>query len=158
MVGVAEGDEIVVPGVGAGHQDGEIVRLRAGVYEITDFEFAGHLRGELLGIQRDLRVQIDRGGVVDRLVLPVRGLHHFRVAVPDADGDDAAEAVEIAAAGFVEEILRLAFDDGDRLLVVMENRRIHELVAEREDFLRRRSVVGLRGVIEWRERGHGGED
>jgi hypothetical protein len=41
----------------------------------------------------------------------------FGVAVADGDGVDAAKAVEVAATGFVEEVLHFAFDGHEGVFV-----------------------------------------
>ena len=92
-------------------------------------------------------MQINRGGVLQRFVLLVRRGDDVRMAMADADGDDAAEAVEIAFAGFVPDILHLALHDHDRLLVVEKDAGVQELLAQGEHFLGGRAGVGLRLMV-----------
>ncbi len=118
MVGVAQGDDVVVARVGARHEEGEVVGLGTGVHEIADLQVAGHLRGEGGGVFGDLRLEVDRGRVLERGGLIVRGGDDLRMTMADADGDNAAEAVEVALAGLVPDILHAALHEHDRFFVV----------------------------------------
>ena len=151
MVGVAQRDHVVVAGVGARHEHGEVVRFRAGVDEVADLELARHLRGELLGVLGDVRVQIDRGGMLEELVLLPRRFDDVGMTMPDADGDDAAEGVEVTPAALVPDVLHFAFHEGERLFVVEEDARVQELLAQAVDLVGRRAGVGLRLVVEGRQ-------
>ena len=130
MVGVAEGDHVEIPRISAGHQEREVVRLGAGVDKIADIEIAGEPGRQGSGVEGDVRVQVDRGRVLEGFVLAVRGGHDMRVTMPDAHGDDPAKTIEIPAAFFVEEVLSTAGHDHQRLPVIMVNRRVHELPPE----------------------------
>ena len=57
-----------------------------------------------------------------------------RMTMTDADGDDAAEPVEITPARFVPDILHLSFHEHERLFVIEKNSRVQELFAQREHF------------------------
>ena len=50
--------------------------------------------------------------------------------MPHAHRHDAAETIEIALARFVPDVLHPTFDDHERLFVIEENSRIHELLAK----------------------------
>jgi hypothetical protein len=65
------------------------------------------------------------------------------VAVADADSRDAAEAVEVAFASVVPDVLHFALHDHDGLLVVEEEAGVEELLALRED--RGGGRAGVRG-------------
>ena len=70
VITIAQGDDIEIAGVGARHQQREIVRLGAGIDEVTNLQVARHFGGQLLGVFGDVRVQINRGGMLQRFVLP----------------------------------------------------------------------------------------
>ena len=135
VVGIAQRDHVVIAGVSARHQQREIVGFGAGVDEVADFQIARHFRGELLGVFGDVRVQINRGGMLQHFVLLVGSVDHVRMAMTDADGDDAAETVEITPAIFIPDILPLAFHDHDRLFVIEEDAGIQELLAQLQHFV-----------------------
>jgi hypothetical protein len=117
-VAVAEDDYLVATRGGLGGVDGRVVGLRAAVGEEGFFETAGRDLVELLGEVGLRLVGVERGGVLDGAHLLDDGLGHLRVCVADADGEDAAEAVEVAVALVVPDVLPLAADERERLLVV----------------------------------------
>ena len=57
------------------------------------------------------------------------------MAMAHADRHDAAEAVEIALARFVPDVLHLALDEHERLLVVEKDAGVQELFAQRQHFV-----------------------
>ena len=71
--------------------------------------------------------------------------------MPDADGDDSAEAIEIAAAFFVKNILSLAFHQHHRLFVIEENAGIEKFAAELQNFIGGGAGVGFWLMIERRQ-------
>ena len=80
-------------------------------------------------------MQIDRGGVlVEFALFGARG-NDVRMAVTDANGDDTAEAVEVALALFVPDVLSVAFHDHERLFIIEEDAGVHELLAQHENLL-----------------------
>ena len=89
--------------------------------------------------------------MLQRFVLFVGGGDNIRMTMADADRDDSAERIEIAPAGFVPDVLHLPLHDHERLLVVEKNSRIQELLAQLEHFIRRRSGIFLRLMVEWWE-------
>ena len=147
MIRIAQRDHVVVAAVSARHHQREIVRFRTGVDEIADLEIARHFRGELLGIFGDVRMQINRRGMLQRFVLPVRRFDHVRMTMPDAHRHDSRKRIEVTPPGFVEEILHPALDEHDWLFVVEKNSRIEELLAQSQDFIGGRAVVRLRLII-----------
>ena len=151
MVGVAQRNHVVVAGVSARHEEGEIVRFRAGVDEIADLEFTRHLCGQLLGVLRHVRVQINRGGMLQQFVLFPGRLHHIGVTMADANRDDATKRIEVTPPGFVPDVLHLSFHEHERLFVIEKNSRIQKLFAQAQDFVRGRAGVGLRLMMERRQ-------
>src|SRR5579871_1792173 len=67
-------------------------------------------------------------------VLLVRSRDDVGMAVADTDGDDAADAVEVAFAGFVPDVLHGALDEHEGRLVVEKDAGVYELFAQCEDF------------------------
>jgi len=53
-----------------------------------------------------------------------------RSSVGNTHGDDAGEGVEVPSAGLVVQVLLLAGGDHHRVLVEVEDGRVHELVSE----------------------------
>ena len=146
VVRVAHGDHVEVARMEPCHRDGEIIRLGAAVHEVGDVEPLGHFRRELLGEQREVRVQVDRRRVLQRVGLLLDARGDLRVAVAAAHRHDAAEHVEVAAARLVEEPLHVALDDHERFTIEREDRRVRVLLAHRGDFGARGTVVAARLV------------
>ncbi len=129
VIAVAQRDDLEVPSPGARHQQRQVVRLRAGIDEITNLEFAGHLCRQGAAKFGNVRVQIDGGGMLQRFVLLAHRFEHVRMTMADADGGDAGEAVEIAPAFFVPDILAFAFHQHQRLFIKMKKRWIEKFFA-----------------------------
>ena len=91
-------------------------------------------------------MQIDGRDVLQPADLLADLFDDLRMTMADGDGDDAGEAVEVLLAGFVPEVLHLAFDDQQRVLVVGEQARREILLAQGEDFGLGRAGVGFRFV------------
>ena len=89
-------------------------------------------------------MQINCRGVLQRLVLLRRSRDDMRMAMAHADRHDAAKPVKITLALIVPDVLHLALDEHDRLFVVEEDARVHELLALREHFGGGRAGVGFR--------------
>src|SRR5262249_47358093 len=105
-----------------------------------------------------VRVEIDRRGMLQHFVLAIRGGDDVRMAMADANGDDSTEAVEVALARVVPDVLHLSLDEHERLLVVEEDSGIQKLLSKREHFIRRRAGIAGGLMCEWsqRNRFHGG--
>ncbi len=155
VVGVAEGDHVGVAGVEPRHRDGEIVRLAPRIHEVGDVEPRRHLRRQLLRQHREVRMQVDRRGMLERGHLLGDALHDRRMAVPHRHRDDAGEQVEVPVAGLVVEVLHVSLDDEQRLPVQGEDRRVGELLPHGKHFGTRRSEVRTRHVIHRRQRESG---
>ena len=70
------------------------VRLFMQPFLKADLEVARQAVGELLGVHRDLVVQVDGRRVLQPPALLVHGAHHLRVAVAHADGHDARKRLQ----------------------------------------------------------------
>ena len=151
MIRVAQCDHVVVSGVSARHQEREIVRFRAGIHEVANFQIARHFRRQLLRVLGDVRMKINGGGMLQRLVLLPDNIDNIRMTMPDAHGHNSAKRVEISAAVLVPEVLHFSFHEHDRLFVVEKNSGIQELLAQTQHFVGRRPVVFLRLVTKGRK-------
>ncbi len=106
------------PRVRPRRRDGGLVGLRAAVREERLFQVARRYRRQLFR-QVGLRlIRVQRGRVGQRLDLLDDGFRHLRIGMPDGDGQDPAERVEIAVARIVPDVRALAPREGDRFLVV----------------------------------------
>src|SRR5262249_8509564 len=130
--------------VSARHQEREVVRFRSGIGEITNLQVARHFRRQLFCVLRDIRLQINGGRMLERFVLAVRGRNHVGMTMPDTDGDDSAESVEISPAALVPNVLHFSLYKHERFLVVEKNSRVQEFLAEPQDF-----VGGRSGIFAW---------
>src|SRR6187549_1636223 len=72
------------------------------------------------------------------------------MAVAAGDGHDAGKKIEVAPAGFVEEILHLAFDNHQRIAVQREYRGVHVMLPKGEHGFARRPGVWLGRIVEGR--------
>ena len=81
--------------------------------------------------------------VLEQFVLPLRGGDDVRVAVADADGDDPGDAIEVAFAGFIPDVLLFAFDQHDGFLVIEKEAGAEIFLALGEDFGGGGAGVGL---------------
>jgi hypothetical protein len=146
VVGVAQGDDVVVAGGDACHEDGEVVGLGAGIDEINAGERLREGGGEFFRVFDDERVDVAGGAVLDEFVLLGDGGVHLGVAMADAHGANAAEAIEVAASGFVPDILHFALNEHEGLFVEREDGLVEDLLAAGEE-------VGFvwAGVFGWLE-------
>src|SRR6185369_114433 len=122
----------------------------------TDLEVAGHCRGELLGVLGEIWMEVDGGRMLQGFVLLASRLDDVRVAMADTDRYDTAEAVEIALAGVVPDVLHFAFHQHQRLFVVKEDAGIDELLSQGENLVGGRAGIrlGLMGSSGQSWRGH----
>ena len=160
MVTVAEGDHVLVARVLAGGKDGDFVRFAPAVREVGTRKARRHFFGELFGELHDGRVEVDRRRVLQTAGLLANALHDLRVAVADADRDDAGEAIQVLLARLVPHVLHVAFDDHQRIAVIRDDAGRQILMAEGQDLFLRRSIVRGRRVIADRQgmlqiNGHG---
>src|SRR5687767_13125188 len=81
VVRVPERDDVRVAGEEACHRDGQVVRFTAAVDEVGDIQSRRHLRSELLGQEREVWMEIDRGGMLKRRGLGLHPADDLRVAV-----------------------------------------------------------------------------
>ena len=143
----------MVAGVESGHEDGEVVGFRSGVDEVDAVEGIGEGGGEGFGVFDDGGVKVAGGGVLDEAGLGDEGGGDFGVAVADGDGADAAEAVEVTAAGFVEEVLHFAFDGHEGVFVEEEDALVEDGFAAGEEVGFGGAGVGGGGVVKGGEHG-----
>ena len=68
--------------------------------------------------ERDRRMQINGRRVLELADLLFDLRHDLRMAMADRDADDAGEAVEVLLAALVPQVLHVAFDHEQRILVV----------------------------------------
>ncbi len=64
-----------------------------------------------------------------------RGFYDMRMAMSDADCDDAAKSIKIALARLVPDILHPPLDKHQGLLVVEKNSGIEKFLPKREDLV-----------------------
>src|SRR5271165_485625 len=146
MVTILQRDHIVVPGKGTRHKYGEVICLGAGVYEVANFEIARQLRREIACIGSYVRMQINRGGMLERLVLQICRSDNIGMTVADANSRYTSEPVEISPALFIEKILTFALNYHHRFPVKEKESRIQEFLSQRRHFLCGRTCVGPRRV------------
>ena len=122
---------------------GDLVGLAAGIREIADREAAplGHVLGQLLAELRDRGMQIDRRRVLEPADLLADFLDDPGMAVPDRDGDDPGEGVEVLLAGLVPDVLHVALDDHQGLAIIRDQPGREVLPAHRQHFVARRAVI-----------------
>ena len=89
--------------------------------------------------------------MLEQFVLPPGRLDDVRVAMSDADRHDTAKRVEITPPLIVPDILHLSFHEHDRFLVVEENSRIQKLLAQAQDLVGGRALVGDGLMLKWRK-------
>ena len=135
VIGMAEGDDVTRTGVAAGEHDGRFVGFGAAVGEEGLGEIAGSNGGDFLG-ECDLGFgEKDGRDVLEFIKLRFDFGVNFIVAVANADGEDAAEEIEVlVAVGIPDELVFGAFDD-ERVFEVMEDRGEEEFFLGEDDFL-----------------------
>jgi hypothetical protein len=120
VVAIAQRKDLVVTGVETGHEDGEVVCFRSGVDEVDPVQRIRKSSREPFGILDDGGVKITGGGVLNEGCLFGESGIHFGMAVAHAYGADAPEAIEVAAARFVPEILHFALHRHEGVFVEEE--------------------------------------
>ena len=119
---------------------GRVVGLCAAVGEERFLQLARRDLIELFGEVGLRLVGVERRGVLDCPDLLDDRLRDLRVVVADADGEHAAEAVEVLVARVVPDVLPLAADEGERLLVVRGDRGEEEFFVLADGFRLRGSL------------------
>jgi len=76
----------------------------------------------------------DGGDMLQPVDLGVQLTIYFLVAVPDADGDDAAEKIQVLIAVGIPDILVLGVRDDQRFFVVMKDGREKMVPVGEKDF------------------------
>ena len=131
VVSVAKRENVVVSGVDASHHHGHVVGLGARVDEVAHFQVSRHGGDEPPGVLVDLRVEINGGRVPQLVHLGVQSGVDFRMTMTDADGDDAAEEIQIALAVGVPQPLHGTAVDVKRAGIVVSHRWAQVCVANR---------------------------
>ncbi len=136
MIRVAESDDFAIAGVAARGEDGRFVGLGPAVGEEGFGKFSiGRETGDLF-CQGSLRfVGEESGDMLQRVDLTMDCSVHLIVAVADADGDDAAEEIEVLVAVSVPHVLVLGAGDDQGLLEKMENGGEEEFLVGEDHFL-----------------------
>ena len=156
VISVAQGQNVVISSVDSRHHHGHIVGFGTRIDEIADFEIARQSGGEPSGVLVDLRIEINGGRVPKAVDLGVQSGVDFRVTMADADGDDAAEKVQISFAARVPEPLHGTPMDVQRARVVVSERWTEILPADRNDFRVGKAWVVKEDAVYYRlYRGHG---
>ena len=86
-------------------------------------------------------MEVDRRRVLELAGLFADPLDDLRVAMADADRDDAGEGVEVSPARLVPHILHVPFDDHQRLAVIRDDAGRQVLMPQGQHLLARRAVV-----------------
>src|SRR5262249_55933557 len=97
-------------------------------------------------------VQIDRGRMLKPPDLLANARDDFGMTMSDRNGDNPGECVEVLLAGLVPEVLHVAFDDQERLLIIREQARAQVLTAQRENLVAGGPLIGGRRVRRGRRR------
>ena len=100
-----------------------------------------HVLGQQFAELADRGMQINGRRVLQLADLLADFFHNIRMAMADRDGDDAGEAVEIALALLVPQVLHVPFDDQQRIPVIGDQPRRQILLAQRDDLLLRRPGI-----------------
>src|SRR6476619_2347690 len=103
MIGVSEGNYIVVPRVSSSHEQRQIVGFGTGVDKVTNFQFARQFRSKLLGKFRNIWMKVNCGGMLQGFILPPYSLDDMRMAMSDADRDDPSQAIQVTFAAFIPD-------------------------------------------------------
>ncbi len=101
-----------------GHDQGEIDGFGAAVGEMHHPVVAlGHAGGELFGKMGGHRMVKHGGAVLERSICSSTAAVTVGMVVANRDADVHAEEIEIFLAGFIPEILAVAFGEDERGLV-----------------------------------------
>ncbi len=135
VIGVAESDDVTRTGVAAGEHNGGFVGFGAAVTKERLLQVAWSDGGDFLG-EGDLGFgEEDGGDVLEFIELGMDFGVDFRVAMANADGENAAEEIEIlVAVGIPDELVFGAFDD-ERLFEIVKDRGEEEFFLREDDFL-----------------------
>ncbi len=136
MIGVTQRDNLGRSGIAARGQNRGFVRFRAAVGEERFGQLSARrdLR-QFLGQRRLRLVGEDRGDVLQPIDLRVHFPVHLFIAMADADGDDAAEEIQVLIAVGIPNVLILGVRDDQRFLVVVEDAGKQVLALREKDLL-----------------------
>ena len=118
MIGIAQRQHVNVAGELLGHDQGEIDGFGAAVGEMHHPVVAlGHAGGELFGKMGWHRMIKHGGAVLELFDLLPDGCRDGGMVVANRDADVHPQEIEIFLAGFIPEILAVAFGENERGLV-----------------------------------------
>lgn len=152
MVGFVEGVDVLAAGVEPGQHVREVIGLAAGVAEIGDLEALAQELAQMFAVLAVVLVQVDRRNMHKFLhLVSVYGIEPG-MAVADIDRRNTAGQVDELPAGLIVQVLHVAPDCEEGLLVVGLVEGEHVLAVQLEHLLAGDALVGL-----WLEGGKSGE-
>ncbi len=104
-----------------GQQHRHFVGFRAAVGEVAFLELARGNLGQFLGQRDNGFIGVERGGVLELVHLGLDLPRDLLVAVAHADGEDAAEKIEILPTFDIEDVLATGVVDHQRLGVIVDH-------------------------------------
>ena len=131
---MTQNDDLVATRRELGRVNRCVVRFRAAVREERFFQPPGRDLRELFSQVALRLVGVKRRSVRNRLDLFDNRLVDFRVRVADADGQHAAEAIQITIACIVPDVHAFAAHERDRLLVIGRDGREEKLFMLADNF------------------------
>src|ERR1035438_8736981 len=136
VIAVAQRHDLRAAGIAARRQNGGLVGFSAAVGEkrLGQLTFGGKRRN-LLGERRLRLIGVDGGDVLQCIQLAMDFGVDLLIAVAHADGDDAAQKIQVLIAVGVPDVLILGARYDERLLEVMKNRRKQIFLVGENDFV-----------------------
>ena len=136
MITMPQGDNLMRAGIESRGQERGFVGFGPGIGEVRLCQRAARrLFGDRLRQQRLRLGDIRRGDVFQRIHLLFHLLVHGIVAVPNADGNDPPEKVQILVAIRVPDELVLGLCDNHRLAEIMKHGREDMILMDKNEFL-----------------------
>ena len=74
-------------------------------------EVTRHFCRQLFGVFCHLMVEVDGGAVLQKGVLPMKGLHELGMAMTQRYGHNSGKSIQVPSAVFVKKVLHFAFHD-----------------------------------------------
>ena len=135
VIRVAQSQNVVIAGVNARHHHGHVVGLRSGIDEVAHFKVARHGGRQPASVFVDLRVEIDGGRVPKTIDLRVQSGVDFGMTMADANGDDAAEEIQVTLSGRVPKPLHGSTMNVQRTRIIMRQTGTQILATNRQNLL-----------------------